>query len=828
MGSPTGGASFGSELRRLRLLAGLSQEMLAERAGLSTASIAAYERNRRRRPYANTLASLATALELAPAERAAFMTEARESVPGLEASHSANAPAENSSPPTWPRLPRPPTALFGRELDIRAAASQLDPTRSSVRMLSLIGPGGVGKTRLALAVADELVDAYPDGIVLVDLASIRDYRLVPAAIAQALHIDETAGRSARELVLHSLRDRRLLLVLDNLEQLLGAASLLAEVVASCPKIALLVTSRVPLRIRAEHRFMVSPLALPSHEASFESIAAAPSVRMFVDRAQVSAPGFELDDTCAPTVAAVCRRLDGNPLAIELAAARLALLGPATLLERLNNALALLEHGPVDAPQRQQTLRQTLDWSHDLLGPPEQILLRRLAVFSGGFTLSAAEIVCQGGALTPGDVLEALAMLADSSLIVPPAPGSEREPRFAMLQTVHDFAHERLTSSGEAAQVARQHLRWALSQVQPVSAEPPDPRTLTWLSDEADNIRAALRTAIDVGAVEDGLWLAVAISTLWFVRGAYREARDWLSELLALPGAEAVPGARAHGLTAAGHFAYLQTDCAAADGLLAEAESLAVDLDLVRLVGVVRHFQGNVARARGDLEDARVAFASALDTYRRVGHRMWEATALAHLGFVLYEQGDLHQAAVCAEESLELFQEAGNTWGTSRAVRLLGRVAAQQREAARALSLHEKSVALGRDLADNHDQMHSALAIADDVHSTVDAPLAWRTYHESLLLAERSGNPLLLVRSLEGLARLSAQTSPSHAVHFAAAADALRSRLGVQAQEVEQQRVNASMEVALRMLGAATFAAEWTAGRRMDIAQLVAAAQQASP
>jgi predicted ATPase len=726
-------------------------------------------------------------------------------------------------------LPAPPTPLIGRERDQAVAAAKLDPTCSDGRLLTLLGPGGVGKTRLALAVAATLADVYPDGVAFVDLAPVRDERLVPATIAQALDVHESGGRSARELLRDHLRERQLLLTLDNFEQVLGAGPLLAELLEACPRLSLLVTSRSALRLRSEQRYAVSPLAAPAEDVvSTEAIAASPAVRLFVDRARAIGADFALDATNAQAVAAICRHLDGIPLAIELAAARTLLLPPEDLLRRMERRLPVLTSGAADLPARQRTLRQTLDWSYALLRPAEQALFRRLAVFSGGWTLAAAEAVCGDSDLPADEVLERLGALVDSSL-VQRSTAVQREPRFGMLETIGEYAREQQTQAGETVMLYRRHLAWCLALVQPVSAEPPDPKAIGRMSEELDNLRAALRTAIDSRAVEEGLWLAVALASLWFVRGAYGEGRDWLTALLAMPGAGVTPAARAHALAAAGHLASCQDEYATAENLLRDAQALLGDQPSYELLGgAIVHFLANAARRRGQQARAQSLYESALARFRRLGHRMWEATALAHLAFVHHEQGNLTAATSLARQSLALFEASGNTWGVSRALRVLARVAAQQGDGAEARSLHEASLALGRELGDHHDRALSLVALADDVLSQGDGGTARERYAESLRLAEKAGNRLMLARSLEGLAGLRSVDSPESAVRLAGAADALRTSLGAADNTRQRWRLHEWLATAEQSLGTTAFSAAWAAGHTLDLPRVMTEALQTPP
>jgi predicted ATPase len=396
----------------------------------------------------------------------------------------------------WRRLARSRRGSGGVPTFIRCAL--LTSSTPAVRLLSLIGPGGVGKTRLALEVGATVRDAFSDGAAFVDLAPLRDHRLVPATIARVLGIHESGRQSAQELLVAHLRERQLLLTLDNFEHLLGATPLVTELLAACSRLSILVTTRSALRVRSERRFSVPPLATPAAADTADTLDAAqaatlyPAIRLFVERVQSVAPEFSLDSDNAPVVAEICRKLDGLPLALELAAARVHLLSPRALLPRLEHRLHLLSSGPVDLPERQRTLRGALDWSYDLLDPPERALLRRLAVFAGGWTIEAAEAVCADADLPASDVLQHLSVLVDNSL-VRRLDHKADEPRFGMLETIREYALDHLTVDAEDADVRNRHLHFYVNVAE--AAEPnlhgPDQaHCADSVEREIDDVRAA--------------------------------------------------------------------------------------------------------------------------------------------------------------------------------------------------------------------------------------------------------------------------------------------------------------------------------------------------
>ncbi len=480
------GPSFGDLLQGFRDRAALTQEELAERAGLSADAIGLLERGERQRPRRHTVRQLAGALGLSDEECARFA-----------AARQAQRAAPRPDAALRPALPLPATTFVGRAAEIADLTRLLAPP--TVRLVTLTGPGGVGKTRLAVEVAARLADQFADGAVFVPLAPLREPALVLDGIARELGITDRGGRPRLERLTARLRARRLLLVLDNFEHLLPAAPLLADLLAACPRLVVLATSRAPLRLSGERQYPVPPLPPPDAGSASrpENLAHHPALALFAQRAGAVAPGFALTPETAEATAAICRRLDGLPLAIELAAAGVKVLPPRALLARLDRALPLLAGGPRDLPARQRTLRDTIAWSYDLLPPDEQGLLRRLAVFAGGWTLAAAEAVCgatsdqrpatsdtspptPSSSVQPSSVtghsslavLRGLAALVDASLVQPPAAGDPATgaPRYTMLETVREYAAELLadppaSAAGEEEAVRRRHADYFLGLVE---------------------------------------------------------------------------------------------------------------------------------------------------------------------------------------------------------------------------------------------------------------------------------------------------------------------------------------------------------------------------
>ena len=558
-------------------------------------------------------------------------------------------------------LPAQPSALVGREREISEVCGRM--REPGIRLLTLTGPGGTGKTRLGLQAAADLLDEHRDGVFFVGLADINDTALVPTAMAGALGVVESAELPLEDVLKEYLGRRELLLVLDNFEQVLDAVPLVGKLLSACPKLKVLATSRATLRLNGEQEYPVPPLTLPDpgRLPPVEMLERYEAVRLFAERARAVKPGFVLDGD-APAVAEICARLDGLPLAIELAAARTRLLPPKAMLKRLGDRLKFLTGGARDLPGRQQTLRGAIDWSHDLLDEEDRHLFRRMSVFSGGRTLEAMEAICDAeGDL---DVLAAVESLLEKSLLRQ-EEGPEDEPRFVMLETIHEYAREKLEDSGEAVQTRRLHAEYFLALAEEAEPEFVGPDQIAWMDRieaEHDNMRAALSWCME-RREEWALRLAGALEVFWIARCHFSEGRRWSEE--ALTKVEEVSPARAKVLQGSGFMAFKEGDYEKARQSL--EQSLALCRQSGDMKGEARSlcFLGEMATDLHDLKRASGLLAQSASISRRLGDEPDLAYTMNNLGALALYRGDLVEANTTLEEAMVLARDAGHVMHYAR-------------------------------------------------------------------------------------------------------------------------------------------------------------------
>ncbi|HEY3059594.1 MAG TPA: helix-turn-helix domain-containing protein, partial [Chloroflexota bacterium] len=741
MGSAEPGG-FGELLKRKRTAAGLTQEELANRAGLSARAIQDLERGRRRSPHPGTARRLVEALGLQPCDVASFQTAA-----GPHTRHSGDGPVQ---PARLSNLPAELSSFVGRANEL----SELRRLLPTTRLLTLTGTGGVGKTRLALQVAAGLLEEATDAVWLVDLAPLADATLVPQAVAQATGIREESGRPLPATLTSALGLGRVLLIMDNCEHMVEAcAQLAAHLLQTCPSLRILATSREALGVLGEVAWPVPSLQVPSDEpgVSAADSSGVEAVRLFVERATAARPGFAVTEYNAPAVAEVCRRLDGIPLAIELAAARVRVLTPEEIAARLDDRFRLLTHGHRTVSPRHQALRATIDWSYDLLTDSERRLFQQLAVFAGGFTLSAAETVCRGAGLAAVEILAHVSRLVDRSLVISD-PGDGTEPtRYRLLETLRAYGLERLAERGELDQVRARHAAWITERAEHAERAfrgPEQGRWLRWAEAEHDNARAALAWALEHEDAEVAVRLAAALSWSWFVHQRWSEGLDWAQRALGVPVA---------GLTRERGV------------LLVQAIQLAV-------------FRGDLASGRpsGDL--------------RAVGHWIEECLALGEM----LDDDELVQSAygfavmarefgmqpegmpdVPLEEVIALSRRGGYTWGECRGLEALARRALRAGDLDTAIARLNEAVQLARQTGDLFSLAMDLVALGDVERARGAHKRAGTRYEESLahLAALGLGAQPTLVHNL-GYVALASGDSALAGANFAEALGHFR-RLGVE-------------------------------------------------
>ncbi|HLZ42661.1 MAG TPA: tetratricopeptide repeat protein [Candidatus Sulfotelmatobacter sp.] len=727
--------------------------------------------------------------------------------------------AAGSDIATAHRLPIARTPLLGRERELAAVGQLLlDP---AVHLVTLTGAGGSGKTRLGMELCRELSGAFEQHVYVVALGSISDAGMVPAAIAESLGIREIGGRPYLDLAMEFLRECEpspVLLLLDNLEHILPASAFVVQLIEASRGLKILVTSRAPLRVYGEHEFPVPPLALPDPQQmhSLAALAENPSISLFAQRAAAVKPDFQLTAENAPAVAEICSRVDGLPLAIELAAARVKMLPLSGILARLQSRLQLLTAGARDLPERQQTLRNTIDWSYDLLNEAEQKLLRRLAVFWGGGTLEAAEAVGNTSNDLGAEIFEVLSSLVDKSLIQQRQQGSD-EPRFRMLETIREYALERLKQSGEEAATKRAHAAYSLVLAEEGNPDLTESERAAWLARceaEHDDFRAALDWMFQTRELDWGFRFCMALFRFWDMREHSEEGRARLQHILQIAGSD-YPRERARIYLFLGAFSTAQGDFTAAARFLQQSLNTYQELDDPSGIAVSLNAMAIAARDRGDHVAAQNNFEKSLAYWRKAGDRAAIARCLHNLGNVARIRGDYARARMALSEAMQLFEEIGDSSGAAWALNQQGDVAKEQRDLAGAREHYEKALAAFRGAADRWGMARSLADLGTIACEHGDQTMAYAAFKESLEIFTALEHRRGIARVLEGFACLALRKGDAHrALAVAGAASRLRQAISAPLPPGEQAILDENLRQAWEQLGEAGGKKAWEEGRAL--------------
>lgn len=803
-----GYTAFGDLLRRYRMDAGLTQEILAERAAISVRAISDLERGVKTRPRLYTLQQLATTLGLSDSEHAAFVQAAR-SPP-----NSGSSDGERQTHPT--NLPAELTSFIGRERELAAVPALL--RKPEIRLLTLTGPGGTGKTRLGRRVAANLLSSYPDGVFFVPLARLTDPQLVLPTIATTLGIQDSGEQPLRKRLIEYLLPKQILLLLDNFEHLMAAAPEVSTLLEHCASLSVLTTSREPLHLYGEQQFPVPPLAAPLFESSDGDAGAmdpvvlrqSDAVQLFMDRAQAVQPDFALTPGNASSVAAICRYLDGLPLAIELAAACLEVLPPQAILERLAGRLSVLTGRAQNVDQRQRTMWDTIAWSYDLLSTEEQRLFRRIAYFAGGCVIEAVEAVNPPA----DDVLDLITSLLDKGL-VRRREGPGGEPRFGMLATIRTFGLECLQDQEEREECRRAHAHYYLRLAEQAARELRGPEQVPWLErleEEHDNLRLALRWTVECNEQEYGLQLAGNLELFWVWHGHVIEGRNWLDEMLAVwEDVTAVTLAKA--TSANGLLVSAQGENERARALYEQSLHLYRQVNNQAGIAEVLSRLANAALDQGEPARGVELAEESVALYRMLDNRMALSVALRTLASALLYQSDFDRATQLYEECLILSRELGGKSGIAAALVNLTGMALHEGNSSRAVAHGEEALALFQELGHKPGLEASLLVLGLATLAAGDSARSVAIIEECLELSRQLGDTVGVIDCAEEMAcALSVSSEPALAACLWGAAVAAREKHETPLSEFDRLLYEPYLTVIRERLGVSAFAAAYERGR----------------